>query len=1486
MNFSPPVIGLFYANQKKDLENITAEISKIQNVLSPLEKKRHLTVTAIEDATVGELTHFFQKHQRVHIFHFAGHANQKQIVLMDGGFKEGLKGFFSQQQEMALVFLNGCNSAEQAKLFLEAGVKVVIATDASIDDEDAMNFAVNFYESLSHPTNSKSIGEAFVFAASNLASKYENLKSTSAEDFIKYRGMGRLDETADFSVKQPWRLFVKEGCELYLDWKITRETVMLERLRQGSSRYLARMKRGRFQQLLIQDLILPSFRTDNPYFDTKVILEGEDILQIEQLLQQLWEKPDHRHFILKGEGGAGKTVSLIRLWEKYLTNASIVSPIPVFIPLSEYNGVRYHDSDPLDGFILNFIARNYLTGNEEFTLEERNALLENFRRPYMQEDGVYQPSVILLLDGFNEISVEQNTLNSTLKWLHQDFPGLQIGITSRHEMGIFPFARNSMVAHLQPLALSSVYQYLEEHGVSTIDLPNQDQEDLLQNPMMLTLYAATSELFGKFKDDHRRFQFLPTMLTKGEILWNFLEAQRARLYRDDEVGNSHQDIEVYRLLVWYLLPAIGYKMAMEGQYFFHWEQLETVLDQAINHLKTLSFAKQYSLKQKNFRLLKNRLQLSDNPDNRIAMDIIVDFLTKKLRLIIIEFQGKEDLDAHEEEGTQYVFLHQNFRDFFAARYVLNQSNIALANGTLPEVLQTNYLPLYVRKFLGELTGEHHLKPLWDERTNSWDAGKNRSDSGPLRQLLDACRARAKEEVGEIVRNILMVIHDAVGTFFGTSLDSLDLSGIKLDERELFRLDSLKKNLFIENALIDGVQFFSLFHKYGRIADVIYIDDDQFLQTVSSDDCVKIWNLTDGSCVQTIKLPGLGTPKSFSTDGKMLSSVKDETIKVWNIHSGACIHTLVGHDKSINHTTFSPDLTKLASASKDEKVKIWSLETGECLHTLKGHRDWVISVAFSPDGKSIVPGGYWGPDSKIWDVETGECLYALEGAGSGNYSVFSPDGKYVAIDYYKGFKVYDVQTGQQNGGVQEHAATVQYIGFSSDGSQMISGAEDGTVKLWDFQSRECLMSIMAHDHAVRSAKFSTDRKNIVTSGEGDENVRIWDVKTAECILSLSSYKNRLIAADISPNRMIACAIAFDHTIKVWDIASGLCLRVINTGVRFGNGDEVWFSKDGRILIATAKRSNTIQIWDVKFGILIHTLDDYQGPFNFSFVDGLVAYVTTKGILKIWNVTEECLACGIKPKDVVKKIEFGSKGRNILLKCENNVVEVWNLDNWKEGAVFSKEINKFKSVALSPDASTIAAAYEDDVLHLWNTSTSERVDSIDILKSRRYSYNVDKMVYSQDGKLVIFLTEEKYLRIWDLENMDYVVEVKASEFEVELNENKLLYCYNGRAITLWDIAERKNISSIQDHHGFLYLTTGIIPSIRGGVLHVFDFETSKLLNSLENFNGVQVQGCDFSQLNEDSTFTDEEMDILRRNGAIFNENDRQRWISVVDAFYESF
>ena len=81
----------------------------------------------------------------------------------------------------------------------------------------------------------------------------------------------------------------------------------------------------------------------------------------------------------------------------------------------------------------------------------------------------------------------------------------------------------------------------------------------------------------------------------------------------------------------------------------------------------------------------------------------------------------------------------------------------------------------------------------------------------------------------------------------------------------------------------------------------------------------------------------------------------------------------------------------------------------------------------------------------------------------------------------------------------HAGIVTACGWSPDGKRVVSGASDGTVKVWDAGSGQCLLMLSGHEGVVNACGWSPDGKRVV-SGASDSMVKVWDAGSGQCLWS--------------------------------------------------------------------------------------------------------------------------------------------------------------------------------------------------------------------------------------------------------------------------------------------------------------------------------------------------------------------------------------------------
>ena len=252
--------------------------------------------------------------------------------------------------------------------------------------------------------------------------------------------------------------------------------------------------------------------------------------------------------------------------------------------------------------------------------------------------------------------------------------------------------------------------------------------------------------------------------------------------------------------------------------------------------------------------------------------------------------------------------------------------------------------------------------------------------------------------------------------------------------------------------------------------------------------------------------------AWSPDGrKIASGSEDKSVKVWDVTSGACLATLKGHRDAVSSVAYSPDGRKIASGSGDSTVKVWEFKKRwhrmtshwKCIKTLKGHSRTVNSVAYSPDGRNIASVS-WDKSVKVWDAESGACVATLEGHLWDVTSVaYSPDGKYIASGSYDIYvKVWDVNTKKCVKTLEGHSSLVYSVAYSPDGKYIASGSADKSLRVWDAESRSCVDTLNGHSGGVYTVAYSPNGQYIA-SGSKDKKIIIWK-KEAIVNINLESY----------------------------------------------------------------------------------------------------------------------------------------------------------------------------------------------------------------------------------------------------------------------------------------------------------------------------------------------------------------------------------------------
>ena len=229
--------------------------------------------------------------------------------------------------------------------------------------------------------------------------------------------------------------------------------------------------------------------------------------------------------------------------------------------------------------------------------------------------------------------------------------------------------------------------------------------------------------------------------------------------------------------------------------------------------------------------------------------------------------------------------------------------------------------------------------------------------------------------------------------------------------------------------------------------------------------------------------------AFSPNGVLIASATGASIEIIDLQSGE--ETLLGQPGKQTSLVFSPGGKSLASASAAGRceIRVWNLQTGQ-MRVLKESCKGLSSIAFSPDGRQLAAADsdLSSPAIRLWDLETGKSQ-VLGRSTRQITSVVWLDGKHIASGSWdETVRLWNVQTGEARV-LGENCSCICRISLSTKGDRLAAYSLDGKLRVWDLETGRS--RTVGECFGVNAISFMSSSLALVT-GSDDGTVRLWDI----------------------------------------------------------------------------------------------------------------------------------------------------------------------------------------------------------------------------------------------------------------------------------------------------------------------------------------------------------------------------------------------------------
>jgi len=180
------------------------------------------------------------------------------------------------------------------------------------------------------------------------------------------------------------------------------------------------------------------------------------------------------------------------------------------------------------------------------------------------------------------------------------------------------------------------------------------------------------------------------------------------------------------------------------------------------------------------------------------------------------------------------------------------------------------------------------------------------------------------------------------------------------------------------------------------------------------------------------------------------------VRVFNYNTMDKVKAFEAHTDYVRCIVVHPNLPYIFTSSDDTLIKLWDWEKGWiCTQVFEGHSHYVMQVAVNPKDTNTFASASLDRTIKVWSIGQPTPNFTLEGHEKGVN----------CVDYFHG----------------------------GDRPYLVSGGDDRQVKIWDYQTKACVQTLEGHSHNVTAVAFHPELPLIITGSE-DGTIRLWHSTT--------------------------------------------------------------------------------------------------------------------------------------------------------------------------------------------------------------------------------------------------------------------------------------------------------------------------------------------------------------------------------------------------------